>query len=111
MPLYDYSLDTLRTYQSDVPTPADFDSFWAGTLAEARSQGWEIVTEDAAARTLDATATTFWFGFKDDVAVRVRAQGAGSVIDVRSTSRVGLSDLGANAARIESYLTGVEGRL
>ena len=94
-----------------LATPATPDVAFAAALAEARSQGWEIVTEDATARTLDATATTFWFGFKDDVAVRVRAEGAGSVIDVRSTSRVGLSDLGANAARIESYLAGVEGRL
>ena len=94
-----------------LATPATPDVAFAAALTEARSQGWEIVTEDATARTLDATATTFWFGFKDDVAVRVRAEGAGSVIDVRSTSRVGLSDLGANAARIESYLAGVEGRL
>lgn len=94
-----------------LTTPAAPDAAFAAALAEARSQGWEIVTEDAASRTLDATATTFWFGFKDDVAVRVRSEGTGSVIDVRSTSRVGLSDLGANAARIESYLAGLEGRL
>lgn len=94
-----------------LTTTATPDAAFAAALAEARSQGWEIVTEDAAAGTLDATATTFWFGFKDDVAVRVRAEGTGSVIDVRSTSRVGLSDLGANAARIESYLSGVSGRL
>jgi len=92
-------------------TQAAPDAAFAAALAEARSKGWVIVNEDAAAGTLDATATTFWFGFKDDVAVRVRAEGTGSVIDVRSTSRVGLSDLGANAARIESYLSGVSGRL
>ncbi len=84
---------------------------FAAALAEARAQGWTIVSQDATAGTLDATATTFWFGFQDDVAVRVRAEGAGSVVDVRSTSRVGLSDLGANAARIEAYLAGVSGRL
>lgn len=92
-------------------TPAALDAAFAAALAEARAQGWEIVTEDAQAGTLSATATTFWFGFKDDVAVRVRAEATGSVIDVRSTSRVGLSDLGANAARIEAYLAGVERRL
>lgn len=92
-------------------TQAAPNAAFTAVLAEARSQGWAIVSEDTAARTLDATATTFWFGFKDDVAVRVRPQGSGSVIDVRSTSRVGLSDLGANAARIEAYLAGVEGRL
>lgn len=92
-------------------TPAAPDAAFAAALAEARSKGWTIVTENAPSGTLDATATTFWFGFKDDVAVRVRPQGSGSVIDVRSTSRVGLSDLGANAARIEAYLTGLEDRL
>jgi fatty-acyl-CoA synthase len=92
-------------------TPSAPDAAFAAALAEAKAQGWEIVTEDAATGTLSATATTFWFGFKDDVAVRVRAEATGSVIDVRSTSRVGLSDLGANAARIEAYLAGVEKRL
>lgn len=92
-------------------TPAAPATAFAAALAEARAQGWEIVSEDATGGTFDATATTFWFGFKDDVAVRVRAEGSGSVIDVRSTSRVGLGDLGANAARIESYLAAVEGQL
>jgi len=87
------------------------DAAFAAALAEARAQGWEIVSEDARTGTLSATATTFWFGFKDDIAVRVRPEATGSVIDVRSTSRVGLSDLGANAARIEAYLAGVERRL
>jgi fatty-acyl-CoA synthase len=89
-------------------TPA---AAWAAALAEAQAQGWTLVSQDPVAGTLDATATTFWFGFRDDVAVRVRPEGAGAVIDVRSTSRVGLSDLGANAARIEAYLAGVESRL
>lgn len=92
-------------------TPSAPDATFAAALAEAKAQGWEIVTEDTATGTLSATATTFWFGFKDDVAVRVRAEATGSVIDVRSTSRVGLSDLGANAARIEAYLAGVKKRL
>ena len=51
-----------------------------------------------------ATDTTFWFGFKDDVAIRIRADAnGGSLVDVRSVSRVGGSDLGANAARIERF--------
>ena len=45
-----------------------------------------------------------WFGFKDDIVVRVRPEGAGSRVDVRSMSRVGLSDLGANAARVRAFL-------
>ena len=70
----------------------------------ARSLGWEVVASDAAAGRVEATDTSFWFGFKDDVVVRVRPEGEGSRIDVRSASRVGVSDLGANAARIRSFL-------
>jgi uncharacterized protein (DUF1499 family) len=70
----------------------------------ARSLGWEVVASDAAAGRVEATDTSFWFGFKDDVVVRVRPEGEGSRVDVRSVSRVGVSDLGANAARIRSFL-------
>jgi uncharacterized protein (DUF1499 family) len=69
-----------------------------------RSLGWEIVASDAASGRVEATATTSWFGFKDDIVVRVRPEGEGSRVDVRSVSRVGLSDLGANAARIKGLL-------
>jgi uncharacterized protein (DUF1499 family) len=71
--------------------------------------GLEIVAVDEAAGRVEATATTFWFGFKDDVVVRVRSSGAGSVVDVRSVSRVGVSDLGANARRIGQILDGLRG--
>jgi uncharacterized protein (DUF1499 family) len=81
--------------------------------SEAQERGWTIVTSDPAAGRLEATAETFWFGFKDDVAVRVRPAAAPGrfVIDARSTSRVGLSDLGANAARLTDYLQAVEDKL
>jgi uncharacterized protein (DUF1499 family) len=70
-----------------------------------RDMGLEIVSTDTAAGRVEATATTFWFGFKDDVVVRVTAADGGSRIDVRSVSRVGQSDIGANAARIEAFLS------
>jgi uncharacterized protein (DUF1499 family) len=70
----------------------------------ARDLGWEIVAAVPAEGRLEATATTRWFGFKDDVVVRVRARGAGSRVDVRSLSRIGVSDLGVNAARIRAFL-------
>ncbi|MEM6708311.1 MAG: DUF1499 domain-containing protein [Pseudomonadota bacterium] len=73
--------------------------------AEAlRAQGLEVVTEDLAAGMVEAVATSFWFGFKDDLVVRVVNDGAGSRVDVRSVSRVGQSDLGANARRIGKLL-------
>ncbi len=70
----------------------------------ARALGWEVVASDAEAGRIEATATTTWFGFKDDVVVRVRPEGSGSRIDVRSMSRVGSSDVGANAKRIREFL-------
>jgi uncharacterized protein (DUF1499 family) len=70
----------------------------------ARALGWEVVASDAASGRIEATAQTRWFGFKDDIVVRIRAQGTGSRVDVRSVSRVGGSDVGANAARIRDYL-------
>jgi uncharacterized protein (DUF1499 family) len=53
---------------------------------------------------LEATDTTRWFGFKDDVVVRVTPVAEGARVDVRSASRVGQSDLGANARRIRAFL-------
>jgi uncharacterized protein (DUF1499 family) len=65
---------------------------------------WEVTGGDSAAGRIEATATTGWFGFKDDVVIRVAPRGADSaVVDVRSKSRVGKSDVGANAARIRAY--------
>ncbi len=73
-------------------------------LAAARAMGWQIVAADPASGRIEAIATVPWWGFKDDVVVRVRPDGNGSRVDVRSKSRVGKGDLGINAARIEAYL-------
>ena len=72
--------------------------------AVAEDLGWEVVNVDSEQGIVEATATTFWFGFKDDVVIRVRGEGSGSKVELRSVSRIGLSDLGANAARIEKFL-------
>jgi len=74
-------------------------------LAAARAQGWEIVAAVPADGRIEATDTTRFFGFKDDVVIRVKAEGAGSRVDVRSLSRVGRSDVGKNASRIRAYLS------
>jgi uncharacterized protein (DUF1499 family) len=73
-------------------------------LKAAESMGWEVVGRDAAAGTLEAVDTTKWFGFKDDIAVRVSAADGGSRVDVRSKSRVGRNDIGTNARRIRAYV-------
>jgi uncharacterized protein (DUF1499 family) len=73
-------------------------------LAAARDMGWEIVDARPERARIEATATTRWFGFRDDVVVRLRPSGPGTRVDVRSVSRVGRGDAGANAARIREYL-------
>jgi len=84
-------------------------SAYARALAGARAMGWRIVAAESAQNRIEAIATTPWWGFKDDVVVRVRASGGGGRVDVRSESRVGESDLGVNAARIRAYLTRLGG--
>jgi len=71
-----------------------------------RARGWQVARVDRQAGTIEATATTLFFRFKDDVVVRVRADPArpdGSIVDMRSVSRVGGSDVGVNAERIRSF--------
>jgi uncharacterized protein (DUF1499 family) len=70
----------------------------------AKSMGWQIVAAVPAEGRLEATATTPWIGFKDDVVVRVTAAGDQTRVDVRSKSRVGRGDAGMNAKRIRDYL-------
>lgn len=70
----------------------------------ARAQGWEITALDEGAGRIEAVAITRWFGFKDDVVIRVTPAGAGSRVDMRSKSRVGRSDVGTNARRIRTFL-------
>ena len=72
--------------------------------------GWELVDADPATGRIEATDTTFWFGFKDDVVIRVASDGDGSRIDVRSLSRVGGGDVGANANRIRRYVAALTSR-
>ena len=94
----------LGPLQLDVPPAQAF----ARARSAAQALGWEVVAADERAGRIEAVATTRWFGFKDDIAVRVSAAGSASRIDVRSKSRVGRSDLGANAKRIRDFLTEVK---
>jgi uncharacterized protein (DUF1499 family) len=66
--------------------------------------GWDIVAVDETRGRLEAVATTRLLRFKDDIVVRMRSEASGTRIDVRSKSRVGRSDLGANARRIRAFL-------
>jgi uncharacterized protein (DUF1499 family) len=80
------------------------DAFIAARDA-AEALGWTLTKTDPAGGVIEATSTSFWYGFTDDISIRVRApmSGIGADVDVRSVSRVGMSDLGANAARIRAF--------
>lgn len=80
------------------------DSAFKSAHRAAEEMGWDIVAADSAAMRIEATATTRWFGFKDDVVVRIEPAPSGSRVDVRSVSRVGRSDVGTNSSRIRAYL-------
>jgi hypothetical protein len=94
----------LKTLETANAPSASFDK----ALAALEGMGLEIVNADRGAGILEATATTFWFGFKDDLVVRIRPAGSGSIVDVRSVSRVGQSDLGVNARRIGKFFEAFE---
>lgn len=66
--------------------------------------GWDLIDAEPAEGRIEASETTFWFGFTDDVVIRILPTASGSRIDIRSKSRIGLSDVGANAARIERFI-------
>jgi uncharacterized protein (DUF1499 family) len=91
----------ITTYQSALSPGELFDK----ALAAAQAQGWEIVASSREEGRIEATDTTLWFGFKDDVVIRiVVGEAGGSKLDIRSMSRVGKSDLGKNADRIRAFL-------
>jgi uncharacterized protein (DUF1499 family) len=71
--------------------------------AVATAMGWDVVARAPAEGRIEAIDSSQWFGFHDDIVVRIRPAGSGSRIDIRSKSRVGRADLGANARRIRTF--------
>lgn len=80
------------------------DSAFSLALQTAREMGWELVDQNRREGRIEATATTPWMGFKDDVVIRVSSASGIARVDVRSKSRVGRGDVGANANRVRAYL-------
>ncbi len=98
----------LRNLALDAPPARVFEAVRA--LVAAR--GWRVAAEDAAARRVQAVAVTRRLRFRDDVVIEVRPRpGGGSVVAMRSKSRVGKGDLGANARRIRAFLADLRARL
>lgn len=94
----------LVTYVSEHSAEQLFDK----SLQVVEQMGWHLVASDRQAGRIEATDTTTWFGFKDDVVIRIAPQGAGAELDIRSKSRVGRSDVGKNAERIRAFITALD---
>jgi len=88
-----------------LKSPRSYTNSYNLALTTAKALGWEIVREDPNAGFIEAVDTTAIMQFKDDVVIRVRSNAEGSLVDMRSVSRVGMSDLGANAARIRAFMS------
>jgi uncharacterized protein (DUF1499 family) len=80
------------------------DAAFNRALDAAQRMGWIIVAADDAAGRIEASDRSRWFGFTDDIVIRITPAGSGSRVDVRSSSRLGRSDFGVNAARVRNYL-------
>lgn len=88
-----------------VVIQAGMDEAFQRAIDAAHRLGWSVVETRKEEGRIEATDTTFWFGFKDDVVVRLTPLGPASTrVDIRSVSRVGKSDVGANAKRIRRYV-------
>lgn len=92
-----------------VPAPRDkvFDT----TLRVLADLGLQPSGEDRAQGRIEARDTSFWYGFVDDVVVRITEAAQGTRVDVRSKSRVGRSDLGQNAKRVRAILARLKSQL
>jgi hypothetical protein len=97
----------IRSVRINEPVPMVIAK--AERLAKAR--GWDIAAALPEEGRMEATETSAFFRFKDDVVLRVKPTdtGEGSVVDMRSVSRVGVSDLGMNAKRVRSFLADLTG--
>lgn len=89
----------IRTIELDMPAAAAFER----AREAASALGWEIIAVAPEEGRIEATATTPWIGFKDDVVIRIRATGTQTHVDLRSKSRVGKGDAGVNAQRVRAF--------
>ena len=84
-------------------SPLSTDEAYNRALQVATNLGWDIYHQDSNTGVIEAVDTTSIMGFKDDIVIRVRSSAQGTLLDLRSVSRVGEGDLGANAKRIRAF--------
>jgi len=85
------------------------DAVYRRCVAAAEKLGWKLTMQDAASGSFEAVAVTRLFHFVDDIVVRIREDDGAAVVDVRSKSRDGKGDMGANAARIRAFRSALTG--
>ncbi len=90
----------IKSLVMNLPVESAFDR----ALTVARGRKWNIIAVNRHEGRIEAVDTTFWFGFKDDIIIRITADGTRSRIDLRSVSRAGRTDVGKNANRIRAFL-------
>ncbi len=70
----------------------------------ANAMGWHVVSSKPTEGRIEAYDTTFWYGFIDDIVIRITSSSGTTRLDIRSKSRVGVGDIGENARRIRGFL-------
>ena len=91
-----------------LPVPPAEAFARAVALASAMPD-WEVTHRSPESGMIEAVATTAIFGFQDDIVIRVRpGANGGSRVDMRSKSRDGQGDIGANASRIRRFVDAIE---
>lgn len=87
-----------------IETSLNYDEAYDRALETTREMPWTLVDENQEEGRIEAYHKLAWFGFIDDVVIRVDTTETGSIIDIRSKSRIGRGDLGVNAKRIRAYV-------
>lgn len=102
--LHDYYMDVTKPHAGLQTPPAR--AFWR-CVGIVNALGWHIVAMDEKTGLIEATDTGFWFGRVSDIVIRVRPAGPipGARVDMRSASREGEIDYGANIARLKAFFS------
>ena len=91
-----------------VATPVDDVAQAARKIIEEMNMDLLAETADGEMLTIESSYTSFWFGFVDDFVVRIQPSSNNTRVDLRSKSRVGVSDLGANGQRVRTFISKLE---
>lgn len=88
--------------------PTSKEEVFQLALKATHTMGWHVVSSKPTTGRIEAYDTTFWYGFIDDIVIRITSNGGKTRLDIRSKSRVGVGDIGANARRIRGFLEKVK---